>query len=169
MHSDKANYEALINIFANGTEIFLMQSGALFLLGAFSLLFLRKWKTAGKFALSGIVSIPIGLAFPGVVNVVVVSIKNSNTSPDTGLAFLMVPVFIGFLLLIAGFFRVFFLPTSIARHRKKINEKQILVLNILLGLIPLGWNVVLFMSYMNDKETKQEAHDDTQREVTHES
>lgn len=144
-----ANVEALINIFVNSMEIFGIVVGPALLLGAFSALCLQRWASAGKLAIAGIILFISALAAPKITDQILVSLHSTNTEqliPLTLLAIILLLLDLGL------FIGITFLPTFIAFKKNKSNRITILVLNILLWFLPFGWNIVLFMSFMDDKE-----------------
>ncbi len=159
------NCEAILNILANGAEIFGKSVGISFLLGALSILFLKKWSIAGKLASAGLISLLLGFITPGFLIWIVASIHDANISMDSAEPWLLLGGILGLLLLIVAVLASWFMPTIVAFKRHRENRKLVLILNLVLGLIPLGWNVALFMSLMNDKQ--KPLSEKTQSAVAH--
>lgn len=143
MSSNLTNLEALLNIIANGLEIFGIAGGFGLFIGGISILFLKKWSVAVKLIVIGVVTSIIGLSAPQTINWIIASMGDAG---------IVVVALFGLVLSLVLMFGVGFLPTIVAFKRQKANRKLILVLNILLSLIPFGWNIALFMAFMNDKE-----------------
>jgi hypothetical protein len=148
-----SNIEALLNIFANGTEIFGISLGMGLLIGALSILFLKKWSTAAKLAAAGVPVLLFALATPVVINWVVASIRDFNFPAHIESPLLWFTTAVCFLVALAFFLIGWLLPTIVAFRRHKRNRVVILVANILLSFVPFGWSIALFMSFMDDRET----------------
>jgi hypothetical protein len=135
--------ETLLNIYCNGSEIFGKSLGLGFLLGAISLLFLKEKTNAIKLAIAGVLYLLWGLSTIPLVQWLAANSPSIILGAFSVLAclFLLCAVLIGY-----------FLPTLVAFKRSKPNKKLLLILNIFLGLLPLGWNIVLFISFKKDKQ-----------------
>jgi len=144
--------EAALNIFANSGEICGVAVGMLFLLGAISILLLKKWAIAAKLAGAGLSMILGGIALVWFVNLLVfVLFHELHVATADAEPWLIGLGYGGFALVVAFGLISFFFPTIVAARKSKQNRKLILLLNILIGAIPLGWNVVLFMAFNDDK------------------
>lgn len=68
------------------------------------------------------------------------------------LPFLAVMFLVAFFLI--SFF-IYFLPTFVARSRKKKNVAAIFVLNLFLGWAFIGWVIALIWAFMSDANNKK--------------
>jgi hypothetical protein len=149
--SPDSNCEAILNIFANGADILGKSGGTEFLLGALSVLFLKKKLIAGKLAAVGILALLVGFVTPGTIAWIVASVRDANIPMSSAEPWLWIIGIIGLLGVLAFAIISALLPTIIAFKTDKQNKKLVLILNILLLFIPLGWNVALFISLKDDK------------------
>ncbi len=149
MHATFFYCEALINIFEQGTEIFGIATGIGFAIGAISILFLGKFSVAAKLIMIAIPAFIIGIIAPDLIPWSIASLRDANIP--------MIPLcwiigIVGTLGVIIFAVITGFLPTIVAFRRNKRNRKLIFLLNILLSIVPiLGWNIALFMAFMDDK------------------
>lgn len=144
-----SNLEKAINILANGAEVLAMPLGIQLLLGAMFVIFIREWAIAVRLAVLGIVGVTLSLVTPSFLNWLV-EITNRAESLASQ-AFLWVLSIVGLFMLAAALLTTNFLPSFIAFKRKKENRLLILALNILLGWLPIAWQICLVMSLKRQK------------------
>ena len=120
---------------------------AAFLVGAITILFTHKWAVSARLAAAAIVTYLVASSTAAAIN----SGGFGSVNPTTAFHW---NVLLSILILTAvAFLLGYILPSIVAFKRSKNNRKAILVLNILLGLLPVVWNVLLYLSFMDDKKT----------------
>jgi hypothetical protein len=131
-----ANIEALLNIMANGIEIMGVAGGFPALLLCFIPFAAGLRGYTSKIAIASVCMIIIGLAFPGVVNLMVSSSGDSHTGFGVIIALIISGV-VG-LGMLAASIGIYFLPTIIAYREGRPQRTAMTICN-LLGFIPLAW------------------------------
>ncbi len=153
MHAALLDGDTLVNIFANGAEIFGKATGIGFAVGAVSTFILGKRSVAAKLIVIAIPAFIIGIITPGFINWMIASLRDANTPENIVIPLCWVIGIVGTIAVSVFAIVTGFLPTIVAFKRNKQNRKLIFLLNILLSIIPvLGWNIALFMAFMDDKD-----------------
>lgn len=127
-----------------------------FLIGAVTILFLKKWAASAKLAAVGAIAMALSYAVSGALNAGLIAHSPgniTNSGPDIEAHWFVLLLIV--ILTAAAFISAYILPSVVAFRRNKRSRKTILALNILLGLVPFVWNVLLFLSVRDEKQTNE--------------
>jgi hypothetical protein len=138
------NLEALINISANVTEITAIRYGLLFIIVSALLVFINRRGLAAKYFGLGILVGVIGLAFPGLLNLLSSAGGQSN---GTGfLAALVLGLIVALPCVIVGFWLLYW-PVKVAKRAGEQNLGWIIGLSAFSLLLPFLWSISLYLAY----------------------
>lgn len=124
-----------------------------FLIGAATILFMKKWAISAKLAGVGAIALALSFAVSNALNDGLIAhvpgvLQNSSEDLESHWFVLLLIV----ILTAAAFISAYILPSIVAFRRNKENRKMILALNILAGWLPFVWNVLLFLSFADAKK-----------------
>lgn len=135
-----ANAEALLNIFANGLEIWGMSSAGNFFGAGIVLFILRKPLLGGISMALCPISVIAGLAAPGLINWLVSAARANPTEWFPTIIVLL--AFITFVLV----FGMGLLPVILAFKLKHKHKWLIFLSTFIAWLLPFGWTALLYWS-----------------------
>lgn len=70
-----------------------------------------------------------------------------------------------FLIMLAVFFIMYFVPTAVAQYRKSENITTVVLLNIFLGWTVIGWIVALILAFAGDSGNQRQRHYEMMQEL----
>lgn len=146
--NELANLEALLNIMANGLEIYGIASTGSFFAGAIIMFIMRKPLYGVIMLIACPVSVTLGLATPGVINWLVASLRDANMEDQFYLAF--IPLLFALLATVV----IGFIPSMIAFKRKHEHRWPIFGATFVSWLVPFGWPALLFWSLWTPKKVE---------------
>lgn len=118
--------------------------GAFLLSGATSILLLKKWRGVATLSLLGAVSAVAAVLAPEAP----VWLYEHGENAAVGLwAFLDICTFAGLFLVSSAALCVYFLPSMVAARRNSRRRELLFLCNLLVGWLPLVWNIVLYKAF----------------------
>ncbi len=144
-NNDRANQEALLNIAANGMEIWGLGAVANFFFGGIAALAKKGW-IVGAILLFLIPVVGIlGFGTPGLINWLV-----TDRMKDQSSRFILIVIM--YVLMTSLVFGFGFLPTMISFARQHSKKWLIFGLTFISWIVPMGWPALLLFAYW-DTET----------------
>lgn len=143
-----ANMEALLNIVANGIEIWGIGSVGNFFAGAIICFVLKRPVFGAICVILCPVSLVFGLGTPGMINWLVASARDANLFEGPNATSFLIPII---LLPVVVVLAIGFIPAVIAFRRNHQHRFAILGTTLVAWMVPFGWPALLFWSMWDRK------------------
>ncbi len=125
-------------------------AGVVLLSGAVSILFLKRWHSATILVTLGVMDVTVAVASPAMLNWFAASAWRSAIPGFDEL--FQTASFVALFIVLSAALVIYFLPTMVVARRSNRNRESIFLTNLLVGWLPLAWNILLYSSFQDGQQ-----------------